>query len=215
MGRVRNHFYHHGRFYIAALTGVAVFVFGGGLEPEVRSLAAGDTFFVLYLLFAAIMIARISADDLRERAAQEDEGIFLVLLVALGAIIISSLAILTVLKHKGGPAPLQLTLSIVGAPFGWFTLHVIAAFHYANLYYARKDEGPQSVRGLEFPGTKEPGIWEFLYYSFTVGMTAQTSDTDVTDTRTRRATLGHSIISFFYYTGIIAMAVNAVVAIAS
>ena len=46
-------------------------------------------------------------------------------------------------------------------------------------------------------------------------MTAQTSDTDVTDSRMRRATLGHSVVSFFYNTAIIAMAVNAVVAVAS
>jgi uncharacterized membrane protein len=31
----------------------------------------------------------------------------------------------------------------------------------------------------------------------------------------RRATLGHSVVSFFYNTAIIAMAVNAVVAVAS
>ncbi|HEX4533912.1 MAG TPA: DUF1345 domain-containing protein [Rhizomicrobium sp.] len=212
---IRSHLYHHGRFYIAALIGVAVFAFGGALQPQMRLLAAGDTFFLLYLITSVFLIGRFSADDLRERAAKEDEGIALVLLIVLGVIAMSTLAIVTVLREKTAHAPLPLTLALAGAPLAWFTLHVIATFHYANLYYARKENGPQSVRGLDFKNTKEPGIWEFLYYSFTIGMTAQTSDTDVTDTKMRRATLGHSVVSFFYNTAIIAMAVNAVVAIAS
>ena len=214
-GSIRRHLYHHGRFYVAVLLGAAAFALGRSLPPEIHVLAAGNTFFLLYLVMAGIMIARTSADDLRERAAQEDEGIVLVVLVALAVIVISSLAIVTMLRQKQGQSPVQLSLVIVSAPLGWFTLHVIAAFHYANLYYARKDKGPQSMRGLDFKSTKEPGIWEFLYYSFTIGMTAQTSDTDTLDTQMRRATLGHSVVSFFYNTAIIAMAVNAVVAIAS
>ena len=102
-------------------------------------------------------------------------------------------------------------------PLAWTALHTIAAFHYANLYYGRKGDAKnsQSVRGLEFKNTKEPGIWEFLYYAFTIGMTAQTSDTEVVDTKMRRATLGHSVVSYFYTTAIVAMAVNAVVNLAA
>jgi uncharacterized membrane protein len=58
-------------------------------------------------------------------------------------------------------------------------------------------------------------VWEFLYYAFTIGTTAQTSDTNVRDTKMRRATLWHSIVSFFYNTAIIAMSINALIAIAS
>jgi uncharacterized membrane protein len=130
-------------------------------------------------------------------------------------IAVSTVAIVMVLNQKHGHAPLHLILAGIGVPLGWCTLHTIAAFHYADLYYARKENGPQSRRGLTFHDTKEPGVMEFLYYSFTIGMTAQTSDTDVHDTNIRRATLGHSIISFFYNTAIIAMSVNAVIAVAS
>jgi uncharacterized membrane protein len=66
-----------------------------------------------------------------------------------------------------------------------------------------------------FPGGAEPGPWDFLYYAFVVGMTAQVSDVQVFDTKMRRATLGHGVVSFFFNTVLIAMAVNAVVALAS
>ena len=50
---------------------------------------------------------------------------------------------------------------------------------------------------------------EFLYHSFTIGMTAQTSDVAVTTTGMRRLTLLQAVISFFYSTVLIALAVNA------
>jgi uncharacterized membrane protein len=217
MQRIRNHFRHHWHFYAAAVIGGFVFLLAHSLTGPERTLAAGDSFFAAYLAAALWAIYQVDADGLKRKAAAEDEGIFLVILIALVVIGISSLSIVTVLREKQSPSPLALGLAIAGAPLGWTALHTIATFHYANLYYGRKGEGKnaQSVRGLEFKGTKEPGIWEFLYYAFTIGMTAQTSDTEVVDTKMRRATLGHSVISFFYNTAIIAMAVNAVVATAS
>jgi uncharacterized membrane protein len=57
----------------------------------------------------------------------------------------------------------------------------------------------QDAGGLEFPDTNEPTGWDFLYYSFVVGMTAQVSDVQVLTT---------PIVSFFYNTVILALAVN-------
>lgn len=215
MQRIRNHLYHHGRFYVSAIVGGLIFLFSGSYASPVRTLAAGDAFFLIYLIGAAAIVYRIDSSGLKKKAAYEDEGIFVVVVIALAVIAFSSLAIVTVLRAKNTPSLPPLILAMAGAPLGWAALHTIAAFHYANLYYARREGASQSVRGLEFPGTKEPGIWEFLYYAFTVGMTAQTSDTDALDTKMRRATLGHSVVSFFYNTAIIAMAVNAVIATAS
>jgi uncharacterized membrane protein len=214
LGSIRNHFNHHPRFYSALIVGIAVFLLGRSLQPQLRLVAAGDAFFAVYLVLVGIVVGRLSPADLRERAAHEDEGILIVVLVVLAVIAVSSLAIIQVIRDKNGAPPIPLALALAGVPLGWLTLHVIAAFHYADLYYV-PNEDPQCARSLDFKHTSEPGIWDFFYYSFTIGMTAQTSDTDVLDTKMRRATLGHSIVSFFYYTAIIAMAVNAVVAIAS
>ena len=216
MRRFRNHFHHHWHVYLAALIGGLVFLLAGSLSGPEKTLVAGDSFFAVYLLAAAAAIYRLDAEGLRKRAGSEDEGILIVILIALGMIGLSSLSIVTVLRAKDTPSQLDIALAIAGVPLAWTALHTIAAFHYANLYYGRKGDAKnsQSVRGLEFKNTKEPGIWEFLYYAFTIGMTAQTSDTEVVDTKMRRATLGHSVVSYFYTTAIVAMAVNAVVNLA-
>jgi len=213
--RLRNHLSRHGRFYTSVLLGAIVWFATAQLQPAPRLLAAGDAFFLAYMAAITFVIFRTTPDQLRQRAAIDDEGVLLVILIALAVIAVSTVAIIMVLNQRNGRAALQLTLAAISVPLGWCTLHTIAAFHYADLYYARKENGPQSKRGLTFPDTKEPGVWEFLYYSFTIGMTAQTSDTDVHDTNIRRATLGHSVVSFFYNTAIIALSVNAVIAVAS
>jgi uncharacterized membrane protein len=89
------------------------------------------------------------------------------------------------------------------------------AFHYASLHYFDDPEVETDEGDLKFPGDSEPGVWDFLYFSFVVGMTAQVSDVAVTTTPMRRAVIMHGVISFFFNTVLIAMAVNAAVAMAS
>ncbi len=96
-------------------------------------------------------------------------------------------------------------MALVSLPLGWATIHTLVAFHYAFLHYRTKGEG------FAFPGKGAPDAWDFLYASFTIGMTAQVSDVEVTTRPLRRAVLVHGVASFFYNTGILALAVNAAV----
>jgi uncharacterized membrane protein len=103
-----------------------------------------------------------------------------------------------------------------GALLGWFVLHTVMAFHYADIYYFDDPEThDDDSHDLEFPGSALPGPWDFLYFSFVVGMTAQVSDVQVKTSVMRRAVLFHGVASFFFNTVFIAMAVNAAVALAS
>ena len=216
-GWVGAHLRHHLRFYGAALIGLAFYLLAPPLPELIRPIAAGDLFFVAYLAAMAVMTLRLGGGALRARAAREDEGIALVVLIVLTVITFCCVAVVAVLNQRQAPSTFSLVLAVAAAPLGWLTLHTVAAFHYANLFYA--PAGPHKpgghAGGLQFPGTERPNIWDFLYYAFVVGMTAQVSDVQVMTTKVRRATLGHSVVSFFFNTAIIAMAVNAVVAIAS
>ena len=211
---VRSHLTHHWRFYACAFLGAAVYLICRSLPPPVRVLAGGDAFFASYIAILAFIAARITPEELDRRADIEDEGIFLVVLFALVMTGFCILAIITLLHQKEAVDRFAIALAVAGAPMGWFTLHMMMAFHYAYLFYSEpaKKEGGS---GLMFPDTKEPGAADFLYYSFVIGMTAQVSDVQVCSTRIRRTTLAHSIVSFFFNTVLIAMAVNAVVAIAA
>lgn len=209
--------HHHGRFYVAAVLGVLVYFLCHQFQQGSLPLAAaGDAFFLSYIAMMGWMVAKLTPDDLRKNAKEDDEGITVVVLLALGVIGFCCVEIFIVLNQKNQTDIWPMLIAIAGAPLGWLMFHMMVAFHYANMFYRRGENGePQDPPPLDFPETKEPGPWEFLYYSMVIGMTAQTSDVEVQCTAMRRTTTLHSLVSFLFNTVLIAMSVNAVVSRAS
>ena len=95
-------------------------------------------------------------------------------------------------------------MSALGVIAGWGVLHTSYGLHYAYLYY-RSEE---SAGGLVFPGEQSPDQLDFAYFAFTIGTSFAVSDVNVTDRAIRRAVLGHQILSFFYNTTILALAID-------
>lgn len=226
MGALRRHIRFHGAFVAGVLAALLAY----SLPPTDRILIGADLFCVVYLATTALWIRGRSGDDLREHFADADEGGLLIVLMALGAAGISMFAIAETVLSAQAQSGLRLrpVLALGAVPLGWAMVHTVMAFHYARMFYAQAqdagddagDDGDADATGdagksgdaggLDFPGdTTEPGPWEFLYYSFTLGMTAQTSDIGLTTTPMRRVTLFHSVLSFFYNAVIVALAVNA------
>lgn len=203
---------HHIQFASAIALGLAVFLILHALHGPEPVVAAGDTFFLSFIVMSWHFIFNQTSDDLDRRADIEDEGILVVAVMTVAAIAYYCAAIFMLLnqKHFAGIVPLVLTL--MSAPLGWFTLHTLFAAHYANLYYFGPLCEDGRSRGLKFPETARPGPSDFMYFSFVIGMTAQVSDVLVQTPQMRRAVMTHGIISFFFNTVLIAMAVNAVVA---
>jgi uncharacterized membrane protein len=207
----RAHLRRHVRFYGAALMGGVTWLVLERLHVPLRLPIAGIVFFGSYLVSTAIMLRQITPAYIRRRAAWEDEGIALIVLLTLFAISTSLGTIFSLLSEPGKPDALHLSAALLTVPLGWMTLHTLMAFHYAHLFYSRHPEAMAAdAGGLDFPRTLEPGIWDFLYYSFVIGMTAQVSDVQVVSTRIRTVTLLHGVVSFFFNTVILALAVNVV-----
>jgi uncharacterized membrane protein len=196
----------HGRFLIAFGLGLAVGLLAWLLhiEPLVCLLAGLDTFFLLYLAMMA-RVARVSdATHLRRHAEDDDEGVTLIFLLALLALAASVTAIFLVLTADASTLAGR-SLALISLPLGWATIHVLAAFRYAHLHYRG------TKPGMVFSGDDAPDALDFLYASFTIGMTAQVSDISVATRAMRRAVLAHGVVSFFYNTCLLALAVNAAV----
>jgi uncharacterized membrane protein len=201
----------HARFLIAFTLGLAALLPLPllAIDPVLRALVAVNLFFLAYLLLMARLALATSPQDLRRHAAEDDEGMPLILTLAVGAVIVALAAVFLVLNRRtDGLAELLFALAAV--PLGWAMLHVLAAFRYAHLYYSGATRP-----GLTFPDPApfNPGIQDFLYVAFTIGMTAQTSDVQATSPALRRAVLVHSVGAFFYNTVILALAVNAALAL--
>jgi uncharacterized membrane protein len=205
----------HGRFYSALLCGGVTVLAARQMGFAASFLAGGDVFYLVFLLLIAALVARMKPADLKRRAKREDEGIVIVLVITLATMAFFTDAVFTALNRKHGLDTLSLLLAGFGALMGWFVLHTVMAFHYADIHYFDDPDIEGDEKDLDFPGGRQPGPWDFLYYSFVVGMTAQVSDVQVRTTVMRRATMLHGVVSFFFNTVFIAMAVNAGVALAS
>jgi uncharacterized membrane protein len=203
----------HIRFYTALACGLAAWAICAQFEVDAAPLAGGDVFYLVFLALCA-PIVRQKAADLKKRAKEEDEGITIVILVSIATIVFFCAAVFLALGNKHGIEAWPLALAIIGAPLGWLVLHTVMAFHYADLHYFQDGDGDPGP-DLDFPGRGDPGPWDFLYFSFVIGMTAQVSDVAVKRCAMRRAVLLHSIVSFFFNTVFIAMAVNAGVSLAN
>jgi uncharacterized membrane protein len=92
----------------------------------------------------------------------------------------------------------------------WAAMHVIYAVHYAHIYYdpAEQNSSGKVRGGLDFPQEKNPDYWDFVYFSFVIGMTCQVSDVQVTARELRHLVTAQGIIAFCYNTTIVALAVS-------
>ncbi|MGE5650204.1 MAG: DUF1345 domain-containing protein, partial [Bacillota bacterium] len=89
----------------------------------------------------------------------------------------------------------------------WLLVGVIYMFHYAHMFYRAAPE----VKPLRFPDNKlKPVYWDFLYFSFTIAVAAQTSDISVSTTPMRKAVLAQSLLSFLFNAAIIGLTINIV-----
>jgi uncharacterized membrane protein len=157
---------------------------------------------------------RANPEMMRRFARQEDEGRVVILSLITISACISVVAIGLILQDKGKENSrlfLHLGLSIATIISSWLLVHTIFAQHYAHIYYrAERTLAECKADGLDFPGEIEPDYWDFLYFSFVIGMTSQVSDVNVTSRQIRRLSLIHGVLSFFFNTTIVAMMINIV-----
>jgi uncharacterized membrane protein len=78
--------------------------------------------------------------------------------------------------------------------------------HYAHIYYV--EDGGKDSGGISIPGCDEPDYWDFVYFSFTLGMTFQTSDTQIESWRIRRISIGQCLAAFVFNIGVLAFSIN-------
>jgi len=187
--------HHHSKFYVSFVIALLVWTGATAVHWKMPLAIAGDAFFLSYIVAFMVVIARADSVYLKRRARVEDEGAGIVSFIILVVVAYTCTAVFTTLNDKGADDPIWLAVLLVGAPLGWFVIQLNEAAHYSNLFY-RVEKREPAKRPLDFHDGREPGIWEFLYFSFVIGMTMQTSDTNILTTPMRRAVTWHAVVSF-------------------
>lgn len=200
-------------FYVAAATGVLAALLSYWLAPKLWFAGGADLFFIVFLAMTALRLPKLTAQFLREHARETDDPPWLIFAVTVGTAFVALSSLIVMVNRAGDPSPIAFGLGLASVPLGWFTIHLMASMHYAHLYWADgEDDADTEAAGLAFPDEGEPEGWDFVYFGFTIGMTAQTSDTEVDATGMRKFVLAHSVISFFFNTVLLAATINVAVA---
>lgn len=168
-----------------------------------------DSAVVVFLASMWPLLGDIGATKMRAHAGDNDANRALVLIIT----IVISLAVLAAIagdlpKAKKGDIPAMATL--IGTLFlAWAYANTVFALHYAHAFYSKEPKEGGDIGGLEFPGTKEPDYWDFLYFSFTLGMSFGSPDVNITRGAVRRIVVAQSFLMFVYNIGVVAFIINA------
>lgn len=191
------------RLLISILVGlVALAILPDGWRWVSRLLIAWDVAVMLYLAFALHAFARADHSHIRHKALIQDDGRFVILiLVAVAAF--ASLVAIVALIGADGRTGMELALAAATILLSWITIHTTFALHYAHEFYRGAKPG-----GLDFPGSELPDYWDFVYVSFVIGTTAQTSDVGISSRVIRRTVAAHGLVSFLFNTALLALMVN-------
>lgn len=204
-------------FYIAALVGVAIFAACLLLSPVLAVELGAIAFFAVYLALAFSQLPHLTPAHLKAHADETDAPVVALFLVTLAVVVVCAGSLFLLINAAGDTDPVRLVLSIASVVLSWFMVHTMAALHYAYEYYeapeATDDKKRGAVGGLEFPGGDEPDGLAFVYFSYVLGMTAQTADVNITSNVMRRLVTWHSVFSFFFNTVIVAATVSIVVSL--
>ncbi|MES2041884.1 MAG: DUF1345 domain-containing protein [Pseudomonadota bacterium] len=191
------------------LGSLAAILLPGSVSLVTRALCGWNVAVWTYLLLMAWLMMCADKHAVRKMAQQEDESAVAVLALMSLAAAISLLAIIHELSGMAGVGSearaikyLFATSTVLGS---WLLLGVIFCFHYALLFYS----APQDKPALRFPeGEDMPDFWDFLYFSFTIAVAAQTSDVTVMNRQTRKTVLAQSVLSFFFNVAVVGFSIN-------
>ena len=195
-----------GSFLLAAVLG---FLLPDGWAVWEKALLSWCAGIAVYLPLVTWDMTRAGDDGLRRRASALDDSAWVILLICMAAAAASVGAIVALLygapSASGSRVP---DAALAGATMvlSWLFVQVIFAIHYTNIFYG--DENGDIRGGLKFAGGGDPDFWDFVYFTVSIGATAQTSDTSVETRRMRRIVTAQAIYSFLFNTAVLAMAVN-------
>ena len=209
------------RLALALIIGVAAALLAPHLLGSLARVVVGWVGFAATDLTLIILgMWQADTDDIRRVAASEDLPRTQAFVLVVGAAMASLGAVVGLMGSLKGLSKdlreVHVMLSVAAVVLAWTLVHLVFTLRYAHAYYDADEETGQDTGGLVFPDDqgKDQGSWlrpnyvDFAYFSFIIGMTAQTADIGIGSRELRRVSLLHSLIAFIFNTVIVALTIG-------
>jgi uncharacterized membrane protein len=202
--------WNHTKVWFAAVAGIIIAIALPASWSVITRILTGWNGAVLVLVpLTYFRLRSLDARALRAHYEEEDPTAPVIIIVVVIAALLSLLAIVGLLSTVKQTAPgtriAHLTLATLTIASSWFLVHTMFTLRYADMYYSVPQGAPPP---LSFPQTPEPLFWDFLYFSFTIGVACQTSDVSTTQTQIRNTVTIHSVIAFVFNVSVLGFAIN-------
>jgi uncharacterized membrane protein len=184
------------------LTGLAV-----GADWRI-ALLGGFDLGVLAFLTSSVALLRADPARMRAIATANDANRSALLAITVVLTLVVLVAVATLIARPASPDWREVALIVVTLALSWTFANTVFMLHYAHLYYLQS--GGKDRGGVEVPGTDKPDYRDFMYFAFTLGMTFQTSDVQITGRHIRQVVLLHCMLAFLFNMGVLAFTVNAI-----
>ena len=209
------------RLALAIVIGVAAALLAPHLLGTLARVVVGWVGFAATDLALVVLgMWQADTDDIRRVAASEDLPRTQAFVLVVGAAMASLGAVVGLMGSLKGISKdlreVHVILSVAAVVLAWTLVHLVFTLRYAHTYYDADEDTGQDTGGLVFPddqgqddGTKlTPNYVDFAYFSFIIGMTAQTADIGIGNRELRRTALLHGLIAFIFNTVIVALTIG-------
>jgi uncharacterized membrane protein len=157
-------------------------------------------------------IAGYDAEKTAEHASREEPARavadILILLLSLASLFAVGYVLVQAGASHGVEKGVLAGLALLSVALSWILLHTLYTLRYARLYY-------MGDKGVNFNQEEPPRYSDFAYLAFTLGMTFQVSDTNITNHTIRATALRHSLLSFVFGSVILASTINLIAGLSS
>jgi uncharacterized membrane protein len=202
--------------WTAVVAGIAFLVAAFFTPWQAAVLLGWDAGTLVLLVWIFVDTWWLDGTDTRKLAKRNDDfeasAHVILVLASVVSLVGVGFALLKASGETGTAKGLVTLVAVVSVVLSWLAVHTVFMIRYARLYY---DQNGGEGGGISFHGEPMPDYRDFAYLSFTLGMTYQVSDTDISARPVRRAALRHALISYVFGVSVIAVVVNVVAGLLS
>jgi uncharacterized membrane protein len=192
-------------FSIGLIAGIAASFLG---PWALAALVGWDVAAIIFLAWVWLTVWPMDADLTGRYAHREDPRRALADTVVLTAAVAClggvGFILVKAANATGGTKAFYLAVGVFSVVFAWAAVHSVFTLRYAAAYYA------EPIGGVDYNQEDPPRFSDFAYLAFTLGMTFQVSDTDLTTETIRRLALRHALLSYLFGAVIIGLVINVV-----